>query len=110
VLLVHRPRHSDWSFPKGKREEGETDEDCALREVWEETRLRCRLGPVLGSTNYRVEHRRPKTVVYYRMEPEGEPAPGDGVDRVRWATPDEALALLTWPRDRDLLTSVVDRL
>ena len=34
VLLVHRDRYDDWSFPKGKCELGESDEDCALREVW----------------------------------------------------------------------------
>ena len=48
VLLVHRPHHGDWSFPKGKLEPGETDEECALREVWEETGLRCRLGHAIG--------------------------------------------------------------
>ena len=44
VLLIHRPGHDDWSLPKGKLEPGETDEECALREVWEETGLRCALG------------------------------------------------------------------
>lgn len=29
----------DWEFPKGKREEGETDQQCAIRECEEETRL-----------------------------------------------------------------------
>ena len=43
VLLVHRPRYDDWSFPKGKLDKGETDEQCAVREVEEETGLRCRL-------------------------------------------------------------------
>ena len=36
VLLVHRPEHGDWSFSKSKVEAGEMDEECALREVWEE--------------------------------------------------------------------------
>ena len=47
VLLVHRPRYGDWTFPKGKRERGETDEECAVREVREETGLVCALGAVL---------------------------------------------------------------
>ena len=37
ILIAHRPRYDDWSLPKGKREEGESDEACALREVEEET-------------------------------------------------------------------------
>ena len=50
VLLVHRPGHRDWTLPKGKVEPGETDEDCALREVAEETGFDCLLGPELGET------------------------------------------------------------
>ena len=45
VLLVHRPKYDDWTFPKGKADDGETDEDAALREVEEETGFRCSLGP-----------------------------------------------------------------
>jgi 8-oxo-dGTP pyrophosphatase MutT (NUDIX family) len=110
VLLVHRPKYDDWSFPKGKAEAGESDADCALREVAEEVGLRCRLGPVLGTTRYRDSRGRAKTVVYFRLECEGGPVAGDGVDEVRWATVDEALALLTWERDRDLLAAARDSL
>ena len=48
VLLVHRPRYDDWSLPKGKAEPGERDEETALREVEEETGLRCTLGAPAG--------------------------------------------------------------
>ena len=50
VLLVHRPAYDDWSFPKGKLEPGESDEECAVREVEEETGLRCALGRELEPT------------------------------------------------------------
>jgi 8-oxo-dGTP pyrophosphatase MutT (NUDIX family) len=62
VLLVHRPRYGDWSLPKGKAKRGETDEECALREVEEETGLRCALGRELASTEYLDRRDRPKVV------------------------------------------------
>jgi 8-oxo-dGTP diphosphatase len=106
VLLVHRPKYDDWSFPKGKAESGETDVDCALREVEEEVGLRCRVVRELGTTHYSDRRGRPKKVVYFSLECDGEPIAGDGVDEVRWATLDEAHDLLTWRRDRRLLAAL----
>ena len=104
VLLVHRPKYDDWSFPKGKCDDGEPDEACALREVEEETGLRCELLDEIGETSYRDGKGRPKTVRYWRMQAvEGEFAPHDEVDEVRWETPERAAELLSWPRDLPLL-------
>jgi 8-oxo-dGTP diphosphatase len=49
VLLVHRPKYDDWTFPKGKLDPGETFEDAAVREVEEEAGLSCTLGAELPS-------------------------------------------------------------
>ena len=68
VLLVHRPAYDDWTFPKGKVEPGESDEECAVREVEEETGLRCSLGRELPSTEYTDGKGRPKTVRYWEMD------------------------------------------
>jgi 8-oxo-dGTP diphosphatase len=107
VLVVHRDRYDDWSFPKGKRELGESDEDCALREVEEETGLRCVLGEELPSTSYTDGHGRPKRVRYWLMEPvAGELAYRHEVDEARWVTLGEARGLLTYERDVSLLDSV----
>jgi 8-oxo-dGTP diphosphatase len=102
VLLVHRPAYDDWSFPKGKLEAGETWEAAALREVEEETGLRCELGPELGRTHYAVS-RGPKEVRYFRMSCAGEAQARNEVDEVRWVPVPEARGLLTHQRDRALL-------
>ena len=101
VLLVHRPKYDDWSFPKGKLEEGESWEECAVREVEEETGLRCELGELVGSTRYFVLQG-PKEVHYYRMTCEGEARAQNEIDDVRWVRFDDALELLTHERDRKL--------
>ena len=102
---MHRPKYDDWSLPKGKLDEGEDDLAAALREVEEETGLRCRPGAELPSTNYRDGLGRPKVVRYWLMEHDGESpfAPNDEVDELRWLAPEAALALLTYERDREVL-------
>ena len=107
VLLVHRPRYGDWTFPKGKAEEGETDEECALREVHEETGLVCALGEELSSTAYDDAQGRAKVVRYWRMTVVGgELAFAHEVDTARWLAVEEARAELSYPRDRKLLDEV----
>ena len=108
VLLVHRPRYDDWTFPKGKCSGGESDEACALREVEEETGLRCRLGRELGSTSYTDRRGRAKVVRYWLMEPlDGAFAAGQEVDAVRWVDAETAGSLLSYERDAEVLRDAV---
>jgi 8-oxo-dGTP pyrophosphatase MutT (NUDIX family) len=109
LLVVHRPRYDDWSFPKGKLEDGETWEEGAVREVEEETGLRCEAGPYLGSTHYPFREGM-KEVRYFHMTCAGEARAQNEIDDVRWVTPAEALALLTYDYDRALLASDTSRL
>jgi 8-oxo-dGTP diphosphatase len=108
VLLVHRPRYDDWTLPKGKLDPGESFEQAALREVEEETGLRCRLVRELPPTFYDVSGR-PKVVRYWLMEPEADApfTPNDETDELRWLTPREALSLLTYDRDREVVAAAI---
>jgi 8-oxo-dGTP pyrophosphatase MutT (NUDIX family) len=105
VLLVHRPQYDDWTFPKGKAGEDETDEECALREVHEETGLRCALDDEIGVTEYVDAKGRPKRVRWWRMHPLDDDGfvPNAEVDELRWLDADGARALLTYERDLALL-------
>jgi 8-oxo-dGTP diphosphatase len=101
VLLVYRARYGDWSFPKGRADRGETDEACAVREVEEETGLRCVPGDELPAAEYRDRQGRPKVVRYWTMHiRDGVAGPHNEIDAVRWVTLDEAAALLSHDRDR----------
>jgi 8-oxo-dGTP pyrophosphatase MutT (NUDIX family) len=104
IVLVHRAAYNDWSFPKGKLDPGETEAQAALREVQEETGLRCRLGREVGTTAYRDPKRRPKTVRYWEMTPTaGTLGPANEIDDACWVPLGEAPALLSYEHDRRLL-------
>ena len=105
--LVHRPKYDDWSLPKGKLSPGEPWEEAALREVAEETGLRCELGRELDAARYRDRHGREKLVRWWVMRPlEGEFAPSDEVDELRWLGLGDALARLDYEHDRALVRAV----
>jgi 8-oxo-dGTP diphosphatase len=106
VLLVHRSQYDDWTIPKGKVEDGESDEDCAAREVEEEAGVRVRLLDELPSVRWIDRFDRPKVSRYWRMEAvEGSPpaTPQHEVDEVVWLPVEEAAARLSYPRDVEVL-------
>lgn len=107
VLLVHRPRYDDWSFPKGKLDAGEHLTTCAVREVEEETGLRITLGLPLAQQQYVLENGRDKVVHYWIGRVLGDETvtsvPNDEVDEMRWVGWDEARQLLTYAYDRTTL-------
>ena len=105
VIVIHRPRYDDWSFPKGKAEDGESDEDCARREVLEETGLRCELEADAGRTDYVDAKGRPKRVRWWLMRSVEDTgfSPNEEVDELRWTPLGDAARLLTYDRDVALL-------
>ena len=107
VLLVHRPRYDDWSFPKGKCDAGEGFQDAARREVAEETGFACELGAPLAELRYSDQKGRPKVVRYWAMTvTAGSFAPNDEVDQIAWLPFAEARDRLSYPHDADLLDAV----
>ena len=104
IAVIHRPAYDDWTFPKGKVEPDESPEDCALREVREETGLRCDLIRPVGCTAYVDRRGRDKVACYWEMEARGGKfKAGIEVDKMLWLTVDEAARRLTYGRDKTLL-------
>ncbi|GAA4976218.1 NUDIX hydrolase [Kineococcus glutinatus] len=116
VLLVHRPerrdkgRSADWSWPKGKLEEGERAAVAAVRETAEETGLAVRLGPRLGSLRYPLADSRRKRVRYWAATAldagAGFVLPPAEVDDAAWLDVDEAARRLTHGQDLEPLAAL----
>ena len=108
VALVHRPKYDDWSLPQGKLDKGEGWKHAALREVEEETGLRCRLLEELEPVAYLDPKGRRKAVRYWIMEPaSGEFAANDEIDVLEWLALADALERLTYEHDRELVRAAV---
>lgn len=106
LAVIHRPRHDDWTFPKGHVERGEHTLSAAVREIAEETGIVAALGRRLPSIDYAVQGR-PKRVDWWAATPvaSGGPAfvPNDEVDAMEWLSPDAAARRLSYSTDRDVL-------
>ncbi len=110
VVLIHRPRWSDWSFPKGKLDPGESAPAAAVREVLEETGLRVRLGVPLPDQHYHVGDGQPraKVVSYWAARAGadtdlGQFRPNDEVDEVGWIPLSQARQQLSYVHDVGLV-------
>ncbi len=108
VACIFREARGDWTFPKGKLDEGETFEQGALREVLEEIGMRCQVVRFVGTTSYTHRKGKPKIVAYYLMVvDDGEFAPNEEVDELVWVPLEQVRSHLTWDRDQELFDLVV---
>lgn len=108
VLMIHRERYNDWSWPKGKIDDGETMPECATREVFEEVGLDIELGIPLPAMTYAVRSGM-KVVYYWAAKSPSTPATPDGkeTDAVRWCSPKMAANWISNPGDLGPLQALV---
>lgn len=104
LAVIYRTRYGDWTLPKGKRQAGETPEQTALREVFEETGCVAEIGAFAGELRYRVGTE-PKRVRFWHMKLVrlGRLEANDEVGRVEWMSPEDALQRLDYPDEARLL-------
>lgn len=108
VAIIHRPEYDDWTLPKGKLEPGESLMEAAVREIWEETGYRGRVGTPLGAVYYLKETRngrfQDKVVHYWAVEAQrGSFTEGAEVDGLAWVTPSCATRRVSYDIDREVI-------
>jgi 8-oxo-dGTP pyrophosphatase MutT (NUDIX family) len=114
VVLCGRARDGRWTLPKGGPNDGERDEETALREVYEETGLQAEIEADLGEIEYDFYLRAEgthciKSVRYFLMRAvAGDTAYHDHEhDQVAWFPLEEASHALTFPNESALIQRVV---
>jgi len=109
VAVVRRVRYDDCSLPKGKLEPGESFEEAAVREVEEEIGAVARITGFLRAVDYPMGEKR-KLVVFFGMERvrEGRSDSEGEIAEVRWLSPEDALAALQYPLERDVLRTAME--
>lgn len=112
VLLVHREKYKDWSFPKGKQDPGEMLPETAVREMEEETGVRLKLGRKLSVMKYQVPSGEDKEVHYWasKLKPkawkDAKFKPNEEIAQLGWLKAEQAMLALSYDHDRELLDEV----
>lgn len=93
VLLIRRARppfEGYWTLPGGRRQHGETAEECAIREVHEELGFAARGLVFVATSRFRVGGGARWTLaVFVTVDFEGTLTPSDEVADCRWVPRDE---------------------
>lgn len=113
VLLVHRPKYGDWTFPKGKQDPDEYLPETAVREMREETGISLKLGRPIAQVSYSVDNNEEK-IVYYWSSKVREKAlkkkkfkANEEISEISWEKADSAIEKLSYKHDQKLLKEVI---
>jgi ADP-ribose pyrophosphatase YjhB (NUDIX family) len=108
LAVIHRPRHNDWTLPKGKLQPDEDFLPAARREVFEETGCEACVDGFAGTRAYSSREGY-KVVSIWHMHCDGTCTftPSAEVDDLQWLTESEALACLTYPDEAAFLRSAL---
>lgn len=110
LLIKHSAGH--WAFPKGHADEGETEIETALRELYEETgikKVRLISDDILLEDRYKFSGNNGdkihKTVHYYIAETNETDVKVDNDEIVdyKWCTLEESFTYLVYPETIDLI-------
>jgi len=94
ILFIFR--NGKWDLPKGKAEEGESTEETALREVFEECGVKVKINSLLASIWHTYTHKNKevlKCTFWYKMQnldsSQEAPQHEEGIEKIEWLTPDQ---------------------
>lgn len=112
VLLIQNKKSKHWSFPKGHKENNETDLETAYREVLEETSLNILIDPTKFEViNYMPAINVSKDVVYFKATySQGELIPQESeIIGIGWFKIEDALQKITFDQEKQVLISILNK-
>lgn len=112
-VLIVKQNNGFYGFPKGHMDDGEREEDTALREVKEETNIDIAVNNKYRYvSSYYIRENILKEVVFFLGRPKTMDlvAEEKEIEEVLWMPYDEALKILTYDDSKELLTRLLNDL
>ncbi|NLJ49765.1 MAG: NUDIX domain-containing protein [Candidatus Atribacteria bacterium] len=111
ILLIRKKNSPLWTLPKGHRENDESDQETAIREVREETGYSCRIEKNAGEIQFQYQKDDQsfvEKVHYYLMIPEDSGSNFDTkeIEEVRWVEIRETPRLLFYQNEKNLVQNI----